>query len=146
MAQVSRRPLGQKLENELSRLLIRVVVDLKNPDEIENFLKDFLSPMEKIMLAKRLAIAVLIGKGHDYQQIKEILKVTAGTIASVSLKYKYAGQGYKRIVEKILRQEKTEKLLDKIDDLLSSLPPKGGNWSKWRRQKEQVKLARQKIL
>ncbi|MFH1840663.1 MAG: Trp family transcriptional regulator [Candidatus Shapirobacteria bacterium] len=146
MTQISKRPLDKKIESELFQLLVKAIADLRNSEEIEEFLADFLSPVEKIMLAKRLGIAVLMGKNYDYRQVKEVLKVTPGTIAAVNLKYKYANRGYKKVVEKILKQEKTGELFNRIGDFLTSVPPKGGDWSVWRRRKEQAKVARQKIL
>ena len=47
---------------------------------INKFLEDFFSPTERTVMAKRLAIAVLIAKGNDYRTIAQILKVTPITI------------------------------------------------------------------
>lgn len=89
------------------------------------------------MLAKRLSIAVLLAKGYSYPSIGRILRVTPSTIAQVSLSLKYAGKGYKKMVEKILVNEKIDAFWEKIEDMLSLTPPKGTNWSYWR--KEQYK-------
>jgi len=136
MAQVSRYPLTKEVEERVFEILLKTIADLKKHQEIDEFLKDFLSPTERIMLAKRLAIAILLGKGYDYRQIREILKVTPGTIAAVNLKLKYAGKGYKKVVGKVLKEEKIEKLLGKVNNVLEeSLPPKGRNWSEWRKKR-----------
>ena len=136
MAQVSRYPLTKEVEERVFEILLKTIADLKKHQEIDEFLKDFLSPTERIMLAKRLTIAILLGKGYDYRQIREILKVTPGTIAAVNLKLKYAGKGYKKVVGKVLKEEKIEKLLGKVNNVLEeSLPPKGRNWSEWRKKR-----------
>lgn len=119
MTQVSKYPLKKEIEEKIFEILLKTIADLKKPEEVEGFLDDFLSPVEKIMLAKRLAIAVLLGKGYDYRGIREILKVTPGTVAGVNIKLKYGGRGCKRIVEKFLKEEKIEKLFEKIDEALS---------------------------
>jgi len=140
MAQVSRYPLKKEVEEKIFEILLKTIADLKKPEEVNEFLEDFLSPVEKIMLAKRLAIAILLAKGYDYRGIREVLKVTPGTVAEVNLKLKYGGKGYKRVVEKFLREEKIEKLFEKIDEALSqTFPPKGKNWKEWARKRWLVK-------
>ena len=140
MAQVSKYPLKKEVEEKIFEILLKTIADLKKPEEVNEFLEDFLSPVEKIMLAKRLAIAILLAKGYDYRGIREVLKVTPGTVAGVNLKLKYGGRGYKRVVEKFLREEKIEKLFEKIDEALSqTFPPKGKNWKEWARKRWLVK-------
>jgi len=141
MAQVSKYPLKKEVEEKIFEILLKTIADLKKPEEVNEFLEDFLSPVEKIMLAKRLAIAILLAKGYDYRGIREVLKVTPGTVAGVNLKLKYGGKGYKRVVEKFLREEKIEKLFEKIDAaLFQALPPKGRDWQGWRRKKWLAKV------
>jgi len=147
MTQVSKYPLKKEVEERIFEILLKTIADLKKPEEVNEFLEDFLSPVEKIMLAKRLAIAVLLGRGYDYRGIREILKVTPGTVAGVNLKLKYGGRGYKRVVEKFLREEKIEKLFEKIDEVLfQTLPPKGKNWKEWGRKKWLAKVRGSKPL
>lgn len=148
MTQVSRYPIVKEVEERIFEVLTQVIADLKNSSEINDFLEDFLSPVEKIMLAKRLSIAVLLAKGYDYRQIQKILRVTPPTIASVNLSLKYTGKGYKRVVEKILAQERMAEFWQKIDDILGEIsglvPPKGRDWSYWRGKKEEEKRKRRK--
>ncbi len=151
MVQVSRYPLKKEIEERVFGILLQAIASLKNPQEINEFLEDFLSPVEKIMLAKRLAIAVLLGKGYDYRQIREILRVTPGTIAAVNLKLKYAGRGYKKVVERILKEEKLGKIFEKIGKVVGvvlgeALPPKGGDWSKWQKAKRKEKKKHSHLL
>lgn len=56
MTQVSRFPLSKQLENEMLGLFRQVIVELENEQEVADFLDDILTPTEKIMLGKRLAI------------------------------------------------------------------------------------------
>lgn len=148
MTQVSRYPIAKEIEARIFEILLKTIADLKNSEEINGFLEDFLSPVEKIMLAKRLSIAVLLAKGYDYRQIRNILRVTPSTIASVNLTLKYKGSGYKRVVEKILAAERIDEFWQKIDEILSEIsglvPPKGRDWSYWRRKREQEKRKRRK--
>jgi uncharacterized protein YerC len=145
MTQVSKYLINKDIEKRMFEVLQETISDLKNPEEIEDFLHDFLSPVEKIMLAKRLSIAVLLNKGYSYESIGKILKVSPPTIATVSLLLKYSGKGYKKAVEKIVSREKMNIFWDKIEDILAKIPhAKGSDWSYQRREYEKKKYARKK--
>jgi len=145
MAQVSKYPISKEVEERIFEILSKTIADLRSFQEIDQFLEDFLSPVEKIMLAKRLSIAVLLAKGYDYEQIRKTLRVSPPTIAQVAISLKYAGKGYKKVVEKILKEEKMEEFWQKVDDVIADLvPPKGKNWSYWRKERWQKKMARRK--
>lgn len=147
MSQVSKYPLSKAVENECFDLLHETIGELNNRQEIQEFLDDFLSPIEKIMLSKRLAVAVLLGKGYNYEAIRRALHVTPGTIAMVNILYKYSGKGYKRMVDRVLTQEKWQKLWQKIDDVLADLvAPAHTNWSYWRKERWQRKMQAKKSV
>src|SRR3989344_1239369 len=138
MTQVSKYPLRKDVEQRMLEVFRSAISQLKSSEEIEDFLEDFLSPVEKIMLAKRLPIAVLLGKGYAYETIRGILRVTPPTIASVSIRLKYAGKGYKRIVEKIAQDGRSREFWDKIGDIIINIPHSKGA-SLQRQKKEYYK-------
>lgn len=145
MTQVSRYPIHKSVEKRMFEIFTTTISHLKNTEDIEEFLHDFLSPVEKIMLAKRLTIAVLLAKGYSYPSIKSILRVTPTTISTVSLSLKYSGNGYKKMVEKILSDEKRDNFWQKIEDVLAKIPhAKGSDWSYQRKTYEKQKRAKQK--
>lgn len=147
MTQISKYPIHKDVEKRIFEVFRSTISDLKNSEDIEDFLKDFLSPVEKIMLAKRLSIAVLLGKGYDYRKIAGILRVTPPTIASVSISLKYSGRGYKKIVEKILNDEKKDAFWEKIEDILINVPPsKGASLARVRKEYEQNKRSKRKAF
>lgn len=147
MAQVSKYPIHKDIEKRMSQIFKNVISNLRNSEDIEDFLNDFLSPVEKIMLAKRLSIAVLLAKGYGYSLIAKILRVTPSTIATVSTSLKYSGKGYKKMVEKILRDEKTDAFWEKIEDALSHIPnSKGSDMVYQRREYEKEKRKRKKTF
>lgn len=80
---VSQKSISKNLEKEISGLLFQLVADLKNPQEAKTFLEDLLSKEELTAFAKRLAIAHYLDRGRSYQNIKDNLKVSSATIASV---------------------------------------------------------------
>lgn len=120
---VSKRILNEELEGRIFDLFIKTLVDLRYEDEVKDFLGDLISPVEKIMLVKRLAIAILLDKGYTYEAIDNILKVSRPTINRVSLALKYGKSGYQKAISKIIKQEKREEFFDKIEEILIQLSP-----------------------
>lgn len=147
MAQISRRPVKKDVEKRVYKTFTSVLSRIKDHQLIEEFLNDFLSPVEKIMLSKRLSIALLLGKGYTYQQIAEILHVTPPTIAKVGQRLKYTGQGYKKIVNKLISDEKSGQMFEKLEDFLVTIPySKGSSIKRQLSEHYKKKRARQKAF
>jgi TrpR-related protein YerC/YecD len=106
MAQVSRRRLHPNTEEKIYNTFWEAISQLKSEQEISLFLNDLLSPTEKVMLAKRLAIAALLTKGYTYVDIKDLLKVSQETISKVSLSLNI-NTGYQLAINKIAKSEAT---------------------------------------
>ncbi|MBI2599257.1 hypothetical protein HYW40_03490 [Candidatus Curtissbacteria bacterium] len=123
MAQVSKLPLGKETQTRLYKLFWQTITSLSDPIQTEEFFNDLLTPTEKIMLSKRLAIAVMLIRNHDYEAIKAYLQVSSATISSVSMWLKYSGSGYRKTVEKLLRKEKIEKVILNIESVLEAINP-----------------------
>lgn len=134
---VSKRVLNEELQSKIFNVFIKTLVDLKYEDEVKDFLEDLLSPTEKIMLVKRLAIAILLSKGYTYEAIDNILKVSRPTINRVSFALRYGKSGYQKAISKIVRQEKREEFIDKIEEILIQLsPPKAYGSPAYERKRE----------
>lgn len=118
MTKVSKRFLDKELKDRIFQLFTKTIVELKDQEEVENFLNDLLSPTEKIMLVKRLSIAILLSKGYTYQAIDNTLKVSKSTIMNVSYWLKYGKDGYQKAIKKIMNSKKREELIDKIEEML----------------------------
>lgn len=76
--------MNQKIEGQVYKILYQVLADAKSEVDIELILKALMSEGELSALAKRLAIAVFLDKRQSYEHIKDVLKVSTATIASVS--------------------------------------------------------------
>lgn len=139
MAQVSKYPLSKETEERIFEVFWQTIADLKSKEIVQKFLEDLLSPTEKTMLAKRLAIAILLTKGHDYRSISKTLKVSTATIMIVNTWLKHGGEGYKMVIKKLLKQEKSDEFWDNLEETVSKiLPPRyGTNWSEKRQEQYQ---------
>jgi uncharacterized protein YerC len=132
MAQISKYPISSSVYERILDIFLKTLVEIGTRDEAKQFTKDFLTPTEQIMLAKRLSIAFLLEKGYDYRTISRVLRVSAPTIASVNLMRQYGSLGYKKMINKLLREEKIKEFLLKVGESLTATAGKsskgGGTW------------------
>ena len=142
MPQVSKRFLDRDIEEKLFELFWEVIGDLRSQREIKQFLKDLLTPTEEIVLSKRIAIALMLLKGYDYRSIDETLKVSTTTVGRVALWLKHEGEGYRKVLTRVIRREKMSEFWERIDWGLSKVfPPYRRDWKEFYKQK----AAKQKI-
>ena len=145
MAQVSKYPLRKNVYDQIETLFIDTIAKLTDKHLVRDFLYDFLSPTEKIVLTKRLAIYVLLGKGYDYKGIKTILHVSAPTIASASTSYKYLGKGCQKVINQLIHDEKVSLLFYTLAEAVTGEFAKSHKGSgMWRYLHNEVKQARRK--
>lgn len=136
MTQVSKRSLQKEVEERILDLFWTSLSSASSKEQIALFLEDLLTPTEKIMLAKRLAIAFMLIKNYDYESINTRLKVSDPTIWNVKTSLSYKGKGYKLIIEKIMSKERWEKFWQDLDHFFTQIiPPRSGtNWTEVRRK------------
>lgn len=148
MTKVSKRFLNKDLENRIFDLFVQTVVELRDSEDVKNFIEDLLSPTERIMLVKRLAIALLLAKGYTYDEIDNTLKVSRQTIMHVSLKLRHGKSGYEKVVAKLVREQKREALVDNIEEILLrlSLPKAEGSIGFEKKQKRGKELFKRNKL
>jgi uncharacterized protein YerC len=80
-----------------------MVDDLKDPKEIETFLKDFFDETELERYIKRMAITYWLKKGRNYENIKRNLLATPKEIAEAEKSLKK--EGIKLALKKIEAEE-----------------------------------------
>lgn len=147
MTKISRYPVRKEVGERMFEVFWKTIADLKTPSAVEEFFKELLTPTERIMLAKRLAIAILLMKKYSYEVIIDILKVSPATIGAISLWLKKEGKAFGKVTEKILSQEKQGEFWDNLEQFLSTLipPGKGIDWSRARREQwEKLRERRRK--
>lgn len=134
MTKVSKYLLSKEVEKRMFEVFWKSIADLSNPAEVEAFFKELLSPVEQIMLAKRLSISILLSKKYSYEEIIDILKVSPVTIGIVSRWFKTGGKAFQRSIDKLLIQEKQEEFWDNLEQFFSDIipPGKGIDWQRVR--------------
>ncbi|OGD95596.1 hypothetical protein A3F02_02435 [Candidatus Curtissbacteria bacterium RIFCSPHIGHO2_12_FULL_38_9b] len=113
MPQVSRKPLDRETANRLFESFFRAI-GLLNRQDAEVFLNDLLTRTERVMLAKRLAISILLDAGKTYQHIKELLNVSQSTITAVGKTLELSG-GYRRAIEKLKKSERWKEFWQELE-------------------------------
>jgi len=113
--QLSGKKLAKQTRVEIFDQLNQLLADLKKPEEVRQFLNDFLSPVEKIVIAKRLAIMIALEKGQSYGEIKQNLKVSSATIAAVQKNYDSGKKnGFNLAIQRIATDEWADQTAKKI--------------------------------
>ena len=102
--QVSKVLVKKDIEHQILKILSQVVSDIRNPEEANKFLHDFFTDVEIITIAKRLAIAYYLSRGDSYETIKQNLKVSSATIASIQAKL-IKNNGIKIALKKIQAEQ-----------------------------------------
>lgn len=147
MTQVSKYPIPKNVADRIFDIFIKTLIKIRDSSDAQNLASDLFSPTERIMLAKRLAIAFLLMKDYPYREISKLLRVSLTTIASVNLSLKFGSGGYTTILERISREEKLEEFFLNIAEKSLSLPAKvstgGGSW---RYLLEEVRKSKKKKL
>lgn len=148
MSQVSKYPISKNIFDRIFEIFLRIFIEIKNKEDADQFITDLLTPTEKIMLAKRLAIAFLLEKNYDYRTIQSIIRVSSATITSVNMTLKYGSEGYKKLISKIIREEKLMDLLEssiiKLLSAPSSLERGSGSWTYLKREVEKQRKKNRK--
>lgn len=130
MPQVSKKFLAKDIEQRIFQVFEETLTGLKDKSEVKNFISDLFTPTEKIMLAKRLAVAVLLSKNYNYREICDLLNVSASTINSVLKQQSINGQGYQKAVERILRNEGIREIFLDLEKLLAKGLSHPSRWQK----------------
>ena len=144
MTKISKYLVNKEVEKRMFEVFWQTIADLKDPMSVEAFFQELLTPTEKVMLAKRLAISILLTKKYSYEQIVDVLKVSQATIGSIARWLKTEGVAFQKAINIILKKEKQEEFWDNLEQFLSELipPSRGTDWREARR--EQYEKLRQR--
>lgn len=118
--QISKQKVNKILEKQLETMLFQMVADIKTPNEAKYVFSGLLSETELITVIKRLGVGYWLTKGRSYEVIKDNLKVSSATIASIQQDLNKPG--WKLALKKILAEEWATKWEEKIKKFL------GRNW------------------
>ena len=140
MPQVLRRIVNRQIWQQIYSIFIDVIKKGYRKEKAQLLIDFLLTETEKIMLAKRLAIALLLESGFGYEQIKTALKVSQGTIATVKIRLSVFPE-YRKLIDDILIKEELKKEFWQPAEILGKTFSLGKGGKFWR---EIAKRAREK--
>ncbi len=129
MTQVSKRYIPPWTFEKILSIFLSSFLKIKDQNTAKHFFEEFLTPTEKIMLAKRITGYYLLYKKVSIREAADILKLSTSTLA----KYSYFMQrnpGLNTILSKILKEENFMRLVDTIiNEYLRPPGSVGTHWS-----------------
>lgn len=135
MARISRIRLKDEILEKVFVLFFEVVGKKSNIQDFKNTIFEILSPTERIMIAKRVAIVYLLLKGIDQRSISKVLKVSNATVSKFAILMEKS-TGVVPSFAKILTNDKILDFLDQMFDALFPPGTYGTNWkTAWERRK-----------
>lgn len=132
MTHVSKKLLNEGIVETLIEQLFKTISKASDKNALKYLGSELFTHTEKIMLAKRLALILLLDKGVPQHVIAEQLNISPSTIAKVSSKIE---AGKYRAIRNISGKFRGD-LLDHIEKfMLMGMPPRTGRgrWGKWHR-------------
>jgi uncharacterized protein YerC len=119
--QLSKKKLNKNLENQLKKMWYGLLAEMNSPKEIEELLADLLTEAEKVAIYKRLGIGLYLDKGRSYENIKNHIKVSSATIASVA--ENVGKPGFQEAIRRIKADEWAEEWSNKISQKIKKFLP-----------------------
>lgn len=127
MTRISQFKVDDDILEKIFSLFFEVISKDKDEKEFQNIIHDLLSPAERIMIAKRVAIFYMLMKKLDYYNIAKSLKVSPSTIA----KFNLVKENSRGIISALKKTVRNEKIINFFEELILDLrrPGKYGvNW------------------
>lgn len=141
MARVSQRWLQPEVEDKIYQLLLECVTESKDKQSAGNFIDVLLTKTEKLMIGKRIAIALMLIKGHTPPEIDEKLKVTQTTVYTVKTWLEEKGKEYWKLLKKISDRDDIDEKEHRrrLDEARGGIlpPPPGTNWKEYKHRQWQ---------
>src|SRR3989344_8919319 len=127
VVRASKKYISPQTRERMYEILVKAISRANHQKDIVNFLTDLLSPPEREMLAKRLAIAyLLVREKYTHREISNILKVGLGTIQRVSRVLEDEGSGYRKIITTLKKDVSVEEFIDGLVELIGNLDLRPG--------------------
>lgn len=133
MPHVSKNKLDQKTLYQISGRLFNAIRHLNHEREVSQFFNDLLTKTERIMLAKRLAIVVMLDANYPFKVISMALRVSEATVSNMRDRFDRGGDGYRLVLKRFKREKFWKDFFKSIEKILQPdfLPPITGK-GRWR--------------
>ena len=110
--QVSQNPINKTLEKQLDQMFYQVLAEIDSPEDLKTVFCDVLTEGERTAVIKRLGIALYLDKGRNYEDVKNNIKVSSATIATVA--ENLGNSGWQEVIRRVKAEEWATEWTDKI--------------------------------
>lgn len=121
MPRASRNKIQKEKLQEITEHFSYLISSLNSALEIENFLDNFLTSEEKIMLTKRLVLYMMIKRGYPPHVIQDALQISYETVRLYNDKLPGKNELFQNTIERLIKRDKTREFWVKVDKLLKPL-------------------------
>ncbi len=128
MVRNSRFILSSDLLAKIFDLLFAVMGNISSKDQFKKIFFDLLTPAERIMLAKRVAIIYLLMKKIEYYNICDRLKVSSATVSKIALLMEKS-EGIIPAFTQIIKKDKVKIFLEEVFNNIFAPGKIGVNWT-----------------
>lgn len=121
MPRVSRSRLHDQRLKEIEDHFSYLISSLNNSNDIKDFFGEFFTKEEKVMLAKRLVLYMMLKKDYSPSIIQSALHISYETVRSHTNQMEKKDQKFHAVIEKLVAREKTKEFFQKINTLLKPI-------------------------
>lgn len=101
MPRVSRYTLPHHQEKELSEQFSNFISSLRSPEQIQQFLDEFLTLEEKSMLSKRLALFIMLHERIPSDIIQAILSLSRETVRIYQQQFPFKSEIFQKTISRL---------------------------------------------
>ena len=123
MPHISKKKLKRKVFLDIYTRLFEALATDQKAGTHKKFIAELLTPTEKIMIAKRLALIVMLGRGCTLPEIVKALKVSPSTVERIEKRF---NSSYKGIGKCFISEDRPDFWSDLEKLLLMGMPPRVG--------------------
>lgn len=120
--QLSQNPINKTLEKQLLEMFYSVLAEIDSPEELKTVLGDILTQAERSAVLKRLGIALYLDKGRSYEDVKNNIKVSSATIATVA--ENLGNEGWQNVIRRVKAEAWAEEWTEKISKRIQKIFPR----------------------
>lgn len=128
MVRMSKYKVKEFVASKMSELLFEILGRENSKEKFIATLYDVLSPVERLMVGKRLLVMYMVFVGVDYHIISDVVKVSRATIA----KFAFLLDRSTHIKYSLSAISSKNKLGNMLNQLLSSIFEPGISQSNWK--------------
>ena len=129
MPHISKRKLEEKFVKDLFLEIVSVFEKAGRRGELKRVLGELLTPTEKIMFAKRLAVISMLVKNIPIHVIADNLSMSSSTIDIMSLRFEVGS--YSHVVENGLKKTDIVDIINMIQTAGGIMPLRSGK-GRWK--------------